>query len=821
MVLRLIAVVLCAVVVLGCASTAPQAGNSAPKPPEKKEGLKPFAEVITKEAKADTGVFNVYRVKQKWYYEIPNAQLGKEFLLVTRQAKTIAGFGYGGDELNSQVVKWERKGERILLRAMYYSAVSADTLPIHYAVEKANLPPILAAFDIQCLNKDSSASVIDVTDMYTADMTEFTLNRFDREQLRVRRVDPKRSFIDTVKSFPSNIEVDATVTFDAAQVPGDMALSTFSLVIHHSMVRLPEKPMMARLNDDRVGYFGVATYDYGYDAQRAERRRYIARWRLEPKDSAAFARGELVEPVKPIVFYIDRGVPEKWRPYLKKGVEMWQVAFEKAGFKNAIIGKIAPTVKEDPDWSSEDARYSTIRWLPSEIENAYGPAITDPRSGEILDADIGFFHNVMNLARNWYWVQAGPSDPRAKKLPLPDDLMGELLQYIAAHEAGHSLGFPHNMKASSQFPVDSLRSASFTARWGTEASIMDYGRFNYIAQPGDGATLIPKIGPYDLFATEWGYRVIPGAKSPDEEKPALNTIAARQETEPYLRFGDPSSVDPTAQTEDLGGDPVAATQLGMRNLQRAMDALVSATTEPGKDYSTLREMYGQVFGQRNRELGHVVAMVGGVVETRRIAGQEGVVHTPVPREKQKEAMKYIIDEGLRTPKEFIRPEILALLEPSGIAERVLQGHTMLLSGLLDNQRLGRLATLEALAPAAGKPYTMSEMLTDLRGGVWSELKGPSVNADLYRRNLQRAYLAVMDAKLNPPPFVPPTGLPSFIRIMPPPPLSGEGKAMVRQELTDLDAQIAKAIPAAASREMKAHLLDARDRISKTLNPEKK
>ena len=819
--LRILVFALILALLTGCGTTSPPSGPGDQKPPEKKEGMKPYAEVITKEAKSDSGLFLVHRVKLKWFFEIPSRLLGKEFLLVTSQAKTQTGVGYGGDNLNTQVVKWERVGDRILLRSVYYAAVAADTLPIAYGVKKATLPPILMAFDIQALNKDSSGLVIDATDLFTADMTELGLGRFQRDQYKVRRLDPKRTFIDTIKSFPSNIEVDATLTFDAASVPGDFDLSTLTMVVHHSMVQLPENPMMPRLMDDRVGFFGVSKVDYGYDAQRAERRRFIARWRLEPKDTAAFLRGELVEPKKPITFWIDRAVPEKWRPYLKRGVESWQVAFEKAGFKNGIVAKYAPSEKEDPNWSSEDARYSTIRWLPSDIENAYGPHIADPRTGEILDADIGFFHNVMNLARDWYFVQAGPSDPRAQKLPLPDSLMGELLLYIAAHEVGHSLGFPHNMKASSQFPVDSLRSPSFTRHWGTEASIMDYGRFNYIAQPGDGANLIPKIGPYDLFATEWGYRPILGAKTPDDEKAELNKIAARQEKEPYLRFGDPDGVDPSAQTEDLGADPITATTYGMKNLHRVSDMLLTATTKEGEDYSTLREMYAQVFGQRNRELGHVANLVGGVTTTRRVAGQEGAVHTPVSREKQQEAMTYLLREGFRTPSEFIKPELLRLFEPTGTSERVLQGHRLLLSILLDNQRLGRLITHEALSYGKEKPFRLSEMLDELRTGIWSELASAKVTADLYRRNLQRTYIEILGAKLNPPPFTQPAGLPPGFTIMPPPPLAGEARALIRQELLSLDAAIARALPAAADREMKAHLQDSRYQISRILFPDKK
>jgi hypothetical protein len=800
---------------------APAPAQDAKPPVPPKEGIKTFADVITKDAKADTGLFNVYRVKQKWYFEIPKKEIGKDFLLVSSQAATQTGLGYGGDEVNDQVARWERVEDRILLRSVMFFAVAADTLPISYAVRKATNAPILMSFDIQAYNKDSSAVVIDVSGLFTADMTEFGLSRFEREQYKVRRLDPSRTFVERMKPFPDNLEVEVMLTYDAGQVPMDPSLSTISIVMHHSMVRLPEKPMTPRLFDPRVSFFGIFQYDYGYDSQRAEERRYISRWRLEPKDPEAYARGELVEPKKPIIFYIDRGTPDKWRPWLKKGVEDWQSAFEKAGFKHAIIAKDPPSVKEDPNWSGEDVRYSTIRWLPSNIENAYGPHISDPRTGEILDADIGFFHNVMNLARNWYFVQAGAVDSACNRLPLPDELMGRMLEYIAAHEVGHSLGFPHNMKASSQFPVDSLRSPSFTAKYGDEASIMDYGRFNYVAQPGDGATLIPKIGPYDMFAAEWGYRVFPGVKSPDEEKSALNAIAARQEKEPYLRFGDPDGIDPTAQMEDLGSDPVQATTYGLKNIARIADKLLSSTTKSGEDYSNLREIYGELIGQRTREFGHVANEIGGIVMTRRVAGEAGVVHTPVPGAKQREAMAFLLKEGFRTPTEILKPGLVALFEPTGTEQRVLDGHRVLLTIIMNNARLERLVNTAALAAENEKPYLLSEMSTDLQKGIWSELDAPRVKTDVYRRNLQRAFIETMGLKLNPPPWAPPPGLPPGFILMPPPPLPGEARAILRAGLMDLDASITRALRKPSDRETKAHLMDSRYQISKILYPDKK
>ncbi len=808
-------------VVQGCSlfqQTTKSEPPASPRYPESSK-IKPYKEIVTKEVKSDTGVFIVHRIKEKLLYEIPRKEFDKEFLLVSRQSKTQAGLGYGGDEVNEQVVKWERIGDRILIRCEMYNAVAADSLPTAIGVRKANNPPIIMSFDIQAFNKDSSNVVIDVTELFTTDIAELGYNRFQRQTLQIRRVDPRRSFIESVKAFPTNIETEATVTFDAGQVPIDVNLATISLTMHHSMVLLPEKPMKPRLFDSRVQYFGIQYYDYGFESQRAELRHFITRWRLEPKDTSAIRRGELSEPIKPIIFYIDRTVPIKWRQYLKQAVEDWQPAFEKAGFKNAIIAKDAPTVAEDLNWSAEDARYSVLRWLPSDIENAYGPHISDPRTGEIMEAHIGFFHNVMNLARNWYFVQAGAVDPLAQKLPLPDSLMGNMLRYICSHEVGHSLGFPHNMKATSQYPVDSLRSESFTAKCGTEASIMDYGRFNYIAQPGDKAHLIPKIGPYDMFATEWGYKPVLDAQTPEDEKPFLEKIIARQEKEPFLRFGNFDNIDPTAQTEDLGDDAVKATTYGLKNIKRIADILISATTHEGEDYSTLGELYSELLNQRNRELGHIASLVGGVERTERHAGTQGPVFTPIPKSRQQQAMKFLIDEAFKTPVDLIKPDILALIEPSGAADRVVASQRAILNQLFSPDRLNRMMNLTALDKT--QTYTIDELLSDIRSAIWSELKAGKVTTDVYRRNLQRAFIEIMGARINPAPFTPPAGLPPGVVIQPPAPLSGEGRALIRYEIQQISDAIDKALPRLQDRETKAHLEDMKYQISRILFPEKK
>ena len=486
-------------------------GGRAPEPQ-----IRPYDRVITKDAKSDQGLFTVHRIKDRLYYEIPKDKLGKDFLWVSQIAKTTLGAGWGGQAAGNRVVKWERRGDRILLRNVSFEVVADPKTPISQAVQAANFDSILMAFNIEALGKDDAA-VIEVTRLFTTDVPEFS----GRTRVRARTFDTSRSFVERAVSFPENVEVEAIHTYNnppdqaegrgGAPAPGPgggrgqapARVGSSSVLMHYSMVLLPEKPMQPRLFDERVGYFSISQMDYGKDEHRAPQRRYITRYRLEKKDPGA----ELSEPIKPIVYWIDPATPTKWVPYLKRGIESWQPAFEAAGFKNAIIAKEAPTPEQDPDWSAEDARYSVIRWLPSTTENASGPHIHDPRTGEILEADIQFYHNVMNLARDWYFVQVGPLDPRTKALPLPDDLMGRLIEYVAAHEVGHTLGFQHNMKASSMYPAAKLRDAKWLKDMGHTPTLMDYSRFNYVVQPEDKidpADLVPRIGPYDKWATMWG-----------------------------------------------------------------------------------------------------------------------------------------------------------------------------------------------------------------------------------------------------------------------------------------------------------------------------
>jgi hypothetical protein len=720
-------------------STSLNAQKNDIKENKKPKKEKTYKDIITKEAVTDNGLFDIHKVKEKYYFEIHDSLIGREMLMVTRIAKTASGIGFGGGKQNTQVLRWQKKDNKVLLRVVSHNVVASDSLPVNEAVVNSNFEPVLYNFKIETRGKDSLSSIIDVTKLFSEDVKPLGFPQNRRKSYKISSLNTKKSFIESIKSYPQNIESRHVKTYNSSSPPSNSSTGTISLEINNSMILLPKIPMKRRYFDQRVGWFARSQVDYGLDVQESKSLKYLDRWRLEVKDEdiEKFKKGELVEPKKQIVYYIDRATPKKWRKYIKQGIEDWQVAFEEAGFKNAIIAKDPPTKEEDPDWSPEDVRYSVVRYLASPIPNANGPHVSDPRSGEILESDINWYHNVMTLLRNWFFVQTAAINEDARGVSFKDDVMGRLIRFVSAHEVGHTIGLPHNMGSSSAYPVDSLRSASFTQKYGTAPSIMDYARFNYVAQPEDkGVALMPNIGVYDKHSVRWGYRPILQAETAFDEKPTLDKWIRDNEDSLMHRFGS-AGIDPSSQTEDLGDNAVRASEYGILNLKRIVPNLIQWTSKDGKDYSDLGTMYGQVLSQFNRYMGHVSSNIGGIYQFYKTYDQDGAVYTHVNKSHQKNCMNFLQNQLFETPKWMINKEILNKIEFAGITNRIRSTQSRTLNSLLDFGKMARLIENEAIN---GKnAYSLIEMMTDLRKGIFNEVyKNKTI--DVYRRNLQLAYL---------------------------------------------------------------------------------
>lgn len=803
---------------------------------------RPYAEVITAKAVTDKGMFTVHKVEDKHYFELPDSMLMRDILVVNRVSKAPAGLpgstlSYAGDQLSQKVVRFEKgPSHKIFLRTLSYADYAKDsTSPMFRSVNNSNLQPISAAFDIKAYTKDSGAYVIETTELLNGDNEVFYLPGSLKSSARIGALQADRSYVTSVASFPTNVEVKAVKTYAMTQLPSAGGLAglianagtppNITTELNSSWLLLPAKPMQARYFDPRVGYFEVGYTDYDLNPQGIKSVSMIKRWRLEPRaeDMERYRRGELVEPAKPIVFYIDPTTPEKWIPYLIQGVNDWQKSFEKAGFKNAIEARRAPSRKENPEWSIDDARHSAIVYKPSSTPNASGPSISDPRSGEIMESHINWYHNVMLLLRNWYFVQASPNDPKARKMVFEDELMGQLIRFVSSHEVGHTLGLRHNFGASASVPVEKLRDKAWVEANGHTPSIMDYARFNYVAQPEDGVSqkgIFPRIGPYDDWAIEWGYRRFPDLTSPDQEKSHLNKWVIAKLADKRLWFGDGETYreDPRNLTEQVGDDPIAGSLYGIRNLQRIIPKLTEWTAESDEGYEGLSAMYGEVVRQFERYNGHVMARIGGVMRTPRMVEEKGAVYLPETRKRQKESVMHINRQLFQTPSWLLNEDIFQKTGRTGL-ETVGSLQESALRSILRRPRLDNMVKASTMAKGV-ESYPVIELFDDLKAGIFIEIRtGAAI--DVYRRQLQQAYVERMDALVNPKAITPTGDLAALVSLIATQgdPDGVDVTAAARYHLKGLQSDVRKAGGMTVDRITRIHLEDLDRRISKALNPE--
>lgn len=810
-----------------------------------KAGPKSYSEIITDKAVTQKGLFTVHKVEDKYYFEIGDSVMNREIMTVTRFVKVPANKGagrgsYGGELTNQQTIAFEKgPSNNVFMRVITLVNVADTSNAIYKAVTNSNLNAIAAAFPVAAYSKDSAGVVIDVTDFFKGDNQVVSVSPAAKRNLSLSSLASDRSYIQNISSFPLNTEIRTVKTFNSSSsfglfssvapssnIPAANAAGVVTIELNTSMILLPARPMSIRYWDRRVGFFPEDFTTFSDNQQRTESNIFAVRWRLEPKDEDVkkWQQGELVEPKKPIIYFIDPATPRKWRSYLIAGINDWQAAFEKAGFKNAIIGKEWP--ENASAMSMEDARYSVIRYFASDIGNAYGPNVHDPRSGEILESHIGWYHNVMKLVHDWYMIQAAAADPKARKMKFDDSLMGQLIRFVSSHEVGHTLGLLHNMGSSSKTPVEKLRDKAWVEKNGHTSSIMDYARFNYVAQPEDHVPesgLFPRVGDYDKWAIRWGYGYISGNTAEEQKSESNKLIIKTLRENPRTYFGTfefGNANDPRNQAEDLGNNAMKASAYGIKNLKYILKNLPQWTKEETDQNQNIDEMYTQLIEQFRRYMGHVTANVGGVDETIKTSLQGGAVYEATPKSKQREAVTFLQNQLFVTPTWLIDKNIWNRINNPGENNPVASTQETALSNLISAERLNRLqASAERFG--ASKAYSAMDLLNDVENGLFTELfsKKP---IDSYRRRLQKSYVDKLADLVHPASSGGFTII-SFSRSgsLPMTDISDTDiPSIARAQLMSLHTHIIRAIPTTTDKMSRIHLIDLEQRIKEALYPKK-
>ena len=731
----------------------PKDGKPEGKDDKKKDEKKKPSEYETitskKGATVLKGMFTVRHVEDKWYFEVPDSLVGRYFLAVTRFTSVPQNFGkFSGEEVNDATIYFEQRDEKtMLLRCYVLSQLANDKDNIAQTLHQSTADPIVASFKIIGKNKKKDASLIEVTNMFRKDNNLMSVDQATKTRMKLQGMADDRSFIDTMRVFPINIEVRTTRTYNS-QPAANAASQTGSVTLgfNTSIVLLPKTPMRPRIWDDRVGYFTNRVTYFSDDQQKTQREQFAARYNLVPKNLKKYQKGELVEPVKQIVYYIDPATPKKWVPYLIQGINDWNVAFEAAGFKNAIVGKEMPT---DGSVSVDDARFSFVRYLPAEIENAYGPHVIDPRSGEIIEAHVCWYHNVMNLVKKWFMVQCGPNVKGAQTMQFSDELMGQLIRFVSSHEVGHTLGLRHNMSASFGTPVEKLRDKKWVEEHGHTASIMDYARFNYVAQPEDGISergLFPRINDYDKWAIKWGYQYRPEFSDELSEKEGLKKeVTDVLKKNPKLWFGgEGRNGDPRAQTEDLSDDNMKASLYGLKNLKRVIANLPAWTHQENYDYTDQNEIYSAVRDQYKRYMNHVLANIGGRY-TNNLPGRD--VYEPVPTARVKSAINYIDTQVFNAPM-WLFPDNLVKQGGLDASKEIKALQTIAVTRMLAPNTLATIYT-NAQTTAQQQAYALPAYLNDVFATIWKPMASETGIANECRRQMERVYVEKLNDLINP------------------------------------------------------------------------